>query len=291
MADLSSSHNDSKAKVPSVVVDNVRVRYSVPSDKQKRGAAPRNTMERVRQDIARIAKRKNTTVVRALRGVSFTAYEGDAIGLVGLNGSGKSTLLRIIAGLETPSSGGVRASSQPVLLGVSAALEPALSGIENIKLGCLAMGMKPADIEAAVDDIAEFVDIGDALYMPMNTYSSGMGSRLRFAIATATQPDILLIDEALSTGDSAFLARSKAKMEKLRDRAGTMFLVSHDAKTVEKMCNRAIWISEGKIVLDSDVKTTVKAYGEWARLVTKDKEKAAAAVLALIHQHESRSGR
>jgi len=132
-----------------------------------------------------------------------------------------STLLRVMGGLETPTSGTVSARSTPVLLGVNAALVPELSGERNVRLGCLAMGLTPQQIEAIIPQVIELAGIGKAIYRPMKTYSSGMSSRLRFAIAAAANPDILLIDEALSTGDAAFKERSENKMTELRRAAGT----------------------------------------------------------------------
>ena len=141
--------------------------------------------------------------------MSFTAYRGEAIGLIGPNGSGKSTLLRAIAGLMAPSQGVVWTRGQASLLGVAAAMMGAMSGDQNILLGCLAIGMTPAEIVEEYDAICEFAGIGEFVHLPMNTYSSGMGARLRFAIAAARAPDILLIDEALATGDAEFRRRSE----------------------------------------------------------------------------------
>src|SRR5690606_6977869 len=129
------------------------------------------------------------------------------------NGSGKSTLLRTLAGLEPPSSGTVLTSAKPVLLGVSAALIPDLTGAENVKLGALAMGLTPEQADAAFDQVVELSALGDAIDLPMRTYSSGMAGRLKFAISLAANPEILMIDEALATGDATFAERSKKAMD------------------------------------------------------------------------------
>ena len=169
--------------------------------------------------------------VHAVKGVSFVAYEGEAIGLIGSNGSGKSTLLRAIAGLLPPARGAVYTSGQPSLLGVNAALMNDLSGERNVVLGCLAMGMRRSEVKARVAEIIEFSGInerGDFSSLPMRTYSSGMAARLRFSIAAAKNHDVLLIDEALATGDAKFRRRSEQRVQELRADAGTVFLVSHE---------------------------------------------------------------
>ena len=199
-------------------------------------------------------------VVNAVRGVSFTAYRGEAIGLIGPNGSGKSTLLRAVAGLMAPSRGVVWTRGQASLLGVSAAMMASMSGDQNIMLGCLAIGMTPAEIDAEYDAICAFAGIGEFVHLPMKTYSSGMSARLRFAIAAARAPDILLIDEALATGDAKFRQRSQQRILELRQQAGTVFLVSHSLGIIRTSCTRAIWLENGKIVMDGDANTVVDAY-------------------------------
>jgi teichoic acid transport system ATP-binding protein len=160
----------------------------------------------------------------------------------------------------TPSQGAVWTRGQASLLGVSAAMMGAMSGDQNIMLGCLAIGMTPAEIDQEYDAICEFAGIGDSVHLPMNTYSSGMGARLRFAIAAARAPDILLIDEALATGDANFRRRSERRIHELRDQAGTVFLVSHGLRIIRETCTRAIWLEAGRIVLDGDSDTVVDAY-------------------------------
>ncbi|WP_083969116.1 ABC transporter ATP-binding protein [Janibacter melonis] len=229
---------------------------------------------------------KRAQSVHALRDVSFVARRGEVIGIVGHNGSGKSSLLRIIAGLETPTSGTVLATSNPTFLGVNAALIPELTGAKNVRLGLLAMGLNPAEADAAVDDVIELAALGDAIQRPMKTYSSGMGARLRFAIAAAAQPDILLIDEALATGDAATKARSEERMRQIRDQAGTIFLVSHAAQTIEEMCTRAIWLHEGEIVADGPAEETARAYRWWAWCLAQGEEgKAAEHLRSVMHAH------
>ena len=242
-----------------VVVDDVHVRYCAPSsDLAVRPGS------RVRRVAHRLVGREPTVVVRALAGVSLVARSGEIIGVLGLNGSGKSTLLRVIAGLEPPSRGHVLAADTPVLLGVNAALVPDLTGQQNVRLGCLAMGMTPDEADAAYPGIVELAGLGAAVHRPMRTYSAGMGARLKFAIAVADRPSILLIDEALTTGDAAFTDRSEQAMAQMRAEAGCQFLVTQAAKTVEDMCTRAIWLHQGRLVWDGPAPQVAQAYRKWA---------------------------
>lgn len=239
-----------------VVVQNVSKRYVISQS---------------RSDDARTVRAgKNKMVVDALTDASLVAAPGESVGIIGLNGSGKSTLLNLIAGGESPTSGKILVRSQPMLMGVSPALQKSLSGETNIYLGCLALGMKPDEARAQIPLIAEWTELGDAIKRPMSTYSSGMSSRLGFAISTAVKPDILLIDEALSTGDAAFGAKAKARMAEVLERAGNLFLVSHSIGQVEKNCKRCIWISKGHIIADGPTDVVSPQYHEWARLMGKD---------------------
>lgn len=243
-----------------VVVDDVHVRYRTPSS----DAELRRRTPRWRRALDRAVGYEPTEQVRALVGVSLVARAGEAVGVVGLNGSGKSTLLRVVAGLEVPHRGRVRAASRPVLLGVNAALVPELSGRQNVRLGCLAMGMSPEAAAAAYPEVLDVAGIGSSIHRPMRTYSSGMAARLKFAIAAAADPRILLVDEALATGDAAFRERSEARMERLRRDAGCVFLVSHAATTVEETCTRAVWLHRGRVVLDGPARDVARRYRWWA---------------------------
>jgi teichoic acid transport system ATP-binding protein len=198
--------------------------------------------------------------VHAVRGVSMVAREGDAIALIGRNGSGKSTLLRAIAGLLPAESGAVYTSGRPSLLGVNAALMRDLPGEDNILLGCMAMGMTREEALERRDWIVDFADLGEFISLPMRAYSSGMAARLRFAIAASTSHEILMIDEALATGDAEFRRRSEQRIMELRDEAGTVFLVSHSLGVVRLTCNRAIWLEKGRIVMDGEANEVVDAY-------------------------------
>lgn len=239
---------------PTVIADDVHLTYKISGRYAKRGGAAA---------LARTIMRQSTPgmrEVRAVRGVSFAAWRGDAIGLIGPNGSGKSTLLRGIAGLLTPSGGAIYTKGEPALLGVNAALISTMSGERNITLGGLAMGMTPEEVAQSFDKICDFAGIGEFISLPMNAYSSGMGARLRFAIAASKSHDILMIDEALATGDAEFRRRSERRIKELRDQAGTVFLVSHSLGVVRETCNRAIWLEKGQLVMDGATDEVLDAY-------------------------------
>lgn len=235
-----------------------------------RNVSKRYVISQSRSDDANTVRAgKGKIVVDALTDVSLVATPGESIGLIGLNGSGKSTLLKLIAGGETPTNGEILVRAQPMLMGVSPALQQSLSGEANIYLGCLALGMSPKDAKNQIDIIADWTELGDAIKRPMSTYSSGMGARLGFAISTAVNPDILLIDEALSTGDAAFGAKAQERMTALLERAGNLFLVSHSIGQIEKNCERTIWINKGRIIADGLTEEVSPQYHEWARLMGK----------------------
>lgn len=241
--------------VPTVIADDLHIIYRVMA-----GSGGKGTAASAFSRLVRRQQRPTIREVHAVKGVSFTAYKGDAIGLIGRNGSGKSTLLRAVAGLLPPAQGAVYTAGQPSLLGVNAALMNDLTGDRNVVLGCLAMGMSPEEIEKRYDEIVEFSGIGDFIDLPMRTYSSGMAARLRFAIASAKSHDILLVDEALATGDAEFKTKSEQKIKDLRDQAGTVFLVSHSLDVVTDTCNRALWLDKGTLRMDGDAKEVVDAY-------------------------------
>ncbi|HEY3001749.1 MAG TPA: ABC transporter ATP-binding protein [Kribbellaceae bacterium] len=242
-------------RVPTVIADDVHIVYKVLA-----GSGGKGTAASALSRLMRRQERPTIREVHAVKGVSFTAYKGDAIGLIGRNGSGKSTLLKAIAGLLPPVRGSVYTSGRPSLLGVNAALMSDLTGDRNVVLGCLAMGMSQEEIDTRYDDIVDFAGVGEFIDLPMRTYSSGMAARLRFAIGSARTHDILLIDEALATGDADFQAKSEQRIKDLRDEAGTVFVVSHSLSVVTDTCNRAIWLDKGTMKMDGDVQEVVDAY-------------------------------
>lgn len=215
--------------------------------------------------------------VKAIKGVSFAARHGEAIGIIGVNGSGKSTLLRAIAGLVPPAAGTVHVASNPSLLGVNAVLMKDLTGERNIMIGALANGLTLEETREKYQEIVDFAEIGDFVNLPMKSYSSGMGARLRFAISASAVPDILMIDEALATGDAHFRAKSKARMDEIRQSAGTVFLVSHSLATVQSMCTRVLWVHEGRLVMDGDSREVCQSYKEYVHARNAQRKKSAAA--------------
>lgn len=237
---------------PAVIVDDVHVEYKVLATGKRARAkdTQRQLMQRGRQ----------TRSVHALKGISFTAYEGESIGVIGTNGSGKSTLMRSIVGVTPTSQGAIYASSRPSMLGVGAALIRDLSGERNVILGGLAMGMTMREIEAQYDDIVDFAGIREFIELPMRAYSSGMGARLRFAIAAARDHEILIIDEALAVGDKDFRKRSQQRIREISEHAGTIFLVSHAMGAIRNSCDRVIWINKGVMMMDGSPDDVIPEY-------------------------------
>lgn len=233
----------------------------------------------VSRNKARRGLYRKKQIVHAIKGVSFAVRSGESLGIMGQNGSGKSTLLRIIAGGENPTSGRVLVSSEPTLLGVSAALQPHLSGAKNVELGLLAMGILPKQLPDYVEQIVEFTGLGDDIWRPMADYSSGMSARLKFAISTAQDPDLLLIDEALATGDASFSHRAQSKTEELLAHSGSVILVSHNGSQVRDMCERAIWLHNGEIVADGPSDEVAPAYAKWAQRMGRNDVSGASSLL------------
>ena len=256
-----------------VICDDVHLTYRVAGRRRRRNEAS--------SALRRLVSRSEQHVreIRAVRGVSFVTRRGESVGLIGPNGSGKSTLLRAMAGVMPPARGTIYTEGAPALLSVGAVLIPEMSGERNVILGCLAMGMTPEEVEAHRQGIVDFADIGEFISLPMNTYSSGMGARLRFAIAAAKTRDILLIDEALATGDASFRRKSENRIRELVEQAGTIFLVSHGLQVIRDTCSRVVWLEKGKVVMDGPTEEVVDAY--------EDKYDPQARTKAATHPAES----
>jgi teichoic acid transport system ATP-binding protein len=234
----------------SIVVDRANVRYHVYEEPQLSA----------RKLASRGFRSRRSVEVHAVKDVSFDVCMGEAIGVVGSNGSGKSTLLRAIAGVQSLSSGSIKARGSVGLLGVGAALKPSLSGYRNIVLGGLALGMSPDEVDSLIPGVTEFSGLGDAIFRPMKTYSSGMRARLAFSISTLRVPDVLLIDEALAVGDQEFRERSLARLDEIRVQAGTIVMVTHNMAEIRRCCQSAIWLDQGQIVMEGDTAHVVEAY-------------------------------
>jgi teichoic acid transport system ATP-binding protein len=247
---------------PTVIVDNVHITYKITGSGGTMNHTPVMALKRIMTKSP--TRRPTLREIKAVRGVSLIAYQGEAIGLVGSNGSGKSTLLRAIAGLLPVDAGAIYTMGQPSLLGANAALLPDLSGEQNVILGLLAMGMSRAEAAELMPGIIEFSGINEQGEnfgeLPMSIYSTGMAARLRFAIAAAKTHDVLLVDEALATGDARFRRRSEERVQELLAEAGTVFLVSHTIRTVRDVCDRSIWLNRGVIRMDGPTDEVVAAY-------------------------------
>lgn len=199
----------------------------------------------------------------ALHNVSFNVTRGEAVGIIGRNGSGKSTLLQIIAGTLQPTSGSVKVNGRvAALLELGNGFNPEFTGRENVMLNGAIMGFTSAQMEAKFDEIARFADIGDFIDQPVKIYSSGMMLRLAFAVQTAVEPDILIVDEALSVGDAPFQAKCFARIRHLQSTGCTILFVSHDVSTVQSFCQEALWLANGVTQAQGDA---LKVCGAYAR--------------------------
>ena len=199
--------------------------------------------------------------VEALQDVSFEITHGTVLGIVGHNGAGKSTLMRAISGILPPSAGRIEVHGRiSTLLALGVGFNPQLSGKENVMLGGLAAGLTRDEVNERYETIADFAELGEFIEMPMRTYSSGMFSRLAFSVAVHMEPDVLIIDEALSAGDAKFKKKAAQKMDELMGQARTLLLVSHALSTIKEMCNDAIWLDHGRLMRRGDPSEIVDAY-------------------------------
>lgn len=235
-----------------VSVENVSVRYRARLEH-------RPTMK---STLGRLGKpKREVKQIEALNEVSFELCHGEFLGVIGHNGAGKSTLLRTIAGILPPSEGRVVVNGHvTTLLSVGIGFNAELTGRENIRLGGLANGLRPKEIEAKEDEIVEFAGLGEFIDYPMKTYSSGMYGRLGFSVAVHMEPDILLIDEALSAGDAAFREQASAKIKEMMGKARAIILVSHGLALVKEMASSAIWLDHGRIAGQGEPEDVIKAY-------------------------------
>lgn len=185
----------------------------------------------------------------ALKSISFDIAKGETVGIIGRNGSGKSTLLQLICGTLTPTSGSVRTNGRiAALLELGSGFNPDFTGRENVALSCALLGLTPDETAARFNDIANFADIGAFIEQPVKTYSSGMYVRLAFAVNIVTQPDIMIVDEALAVGDINFQAKCMSALSRMRENGTTVLFVSHDISAVKSLCNRAIYLDNGVIL-------------------------------------------
>jgi ABC-type polysaccharide/polyol phosphate transport system ATPase subunit len=240
------------AVLRSIRVENVSVTY-------------KTNMERKPTLKGRIVGRQQSVrEIEAVRNVSFEVAQGSVVGLVGANGAGKSTLMRTIAGILPPNDGRIEVFGRvSTLLALGVGFNKDLTGRENVVLGGLAAGLTRVQMHAKYEQIVEFAELEEFMDMPMRAYSSGMYGRLAFSVAVNLDPDILLIDEALSVGDAKFRRKSFDKMRELCEQARTIVLVSHSMGAILDLCDHAIWMHKGELKLWDQPQTVVDAYTEF----------------------------
>lgn len=202
----------------------------------------------------------------ALDDISLEIKKGETVGIIGKNGAGKSTLLKIITGVLSPTSGTVQVNGKiSSLLELGAGFNPEMSGIENIYMNGTIMGYSREEMDAKLDSILSFADIGDFVHQPVKMYSSGMFARLAFAVAISVEPDILIVDEALSVGDMAFQEKCILKMKSMLNANRNIIFVSHSLPSVRNFCHRAIWIKDGKMVMNNEASIVCEAYSDFMK--------------------------
>ncbi len=214
----------------------------------------------LKQGFARGRMRRQYRRIHAVQGATLDLFERETLGLIGPNGAGKSTLLAAMTGLLPLRSGSIRGRSRPSLLGVSSVLRPALTGRRNILIGGLALGFTRAEIAQRMDEIIDFAGLRAHIDRPMRTYSAGMRARLRFAIATARIPEILLIDEALTVGDEEFRRRAAERIDEVRAASGSVVLVTHNLNEIRRFSDRVVWLDGGRIHAVGEPDEIVDAY-------------------------------
>ncbi len=208
-----------------------------------------------------IASTSKVPIIEALRDITLDLQTGDRVGLVGHNGAGKSTLLRLLSGIYEPTRGtaAIHGRVAPVFdLGVG--MDPESSGLENIMIRGLFLGMNRKQMEERVDDIAEFTELGDFLRMPLRTYSTGMRVRLALGVVTSIDPEILLLDEGIGAVDAAFLQKSKDRLRELVDRSGLLVFASHSDEFLRELCDTAIWMEHGQVKMQGEIEEVLRAY-------------------------------
>lgn len=239
---------------PAIVVENMSMMFNLNKEK----------VDNLKEYFIKLVTRKlHFTEFWALNDISFTVEKGDRVGILGFNGAGKSTLLKVIAGVLKPTKGSVKVSGVIApMLELGAGFDMNYSGKENIFLYGATMGYSRKFIEEKYDEIVAFSELGDFIDVPVKNYSSGMKARLGFAIATAVEPEILILDEVLSVGDAKFRLKSEAKIRSMFDKGITVLFVSHNTNQVLSICNKAIILEKGKIVAQGDAREVCNKYNE-----------------------------
>ena len=224
----------------------------------------------IKQSLAKF-KLNRVEIFEALKGVSFNVEKGKIMGIIGKNGSGKSTLLRAVAGIFAPDEGTIDIKGNTVsLMSIGAGFQTKLTGFENIILSGLLLGFTEEQIRKKIPDIIEFSELGDFIYKPVKTYSSGMYSKLSFSITAILETDIMLIDEVLSVGDIHFKEKSSKKMhEIIKDENKTVMIVSHSMSTIKELCDEVLWLNDGVLMERGDTETVTAHYEEFMKNLGK----------------------
>jgi ABC-type polysaccharide/polyol phosphate transport system ATPase subunit len=245
--------------MPSILLDDVTVDFPIYNSVKsfRSELLARATGGTIRRD----GRHGSRVAVRALEKVCLKVGHGDRLGVLGHNGAGKSTLLRVLAGVYVPAAGKVAIDGRvSALFSTSPGLDIDDSGYENIVTCGLFLGMSRREIAAKTPEIAEFTELGDYLDLPVRTYSTGMLTRLGFAIATALDPQILLLDEGLGAGDARFAERAARRLDRLVERSSILVIASHSEALIRSMCNRALLLDGGRLVATGDVEDVIQAY-------------------------------
>ena len=223
--------------------------------------------DRPRDRLLQMLRRGNKQYFRefwALHDVSFSVRRGETVGIIGRNGSGKSTLLQMICGTVAPSTGTVSTHGRvAALLELGAGFNAEFTGRENVMLNAAILGFSAQDMQARMADVLEFSELGDFLDQPVKTYSSGMYARLAFSIAIHVDPDILIVDEALSVGDARFVAKCMRRIKEIKEQGTTILFVSHDVGSIRTLCERVVWLDKGRLVEQGDVFPVTGRYMEY----------------------------
>jgi lipopolysaccharide transport system ATP-binding protein len=249
-----------------VNVEHLSMEFKITKDK----------IDTLKEYVIRTLKRnkKEKEKIRVLDDISFKVYKGDKLGILGFNGAGKSTLLKIMAGIYEPTSGKIEINGKVApLLELSAGFDKNYTGKNNIYLNGAFLSMDKDFLDEKFDEIVEFSELGEYINYPVKNYSSGMRAKLGFSIATLIEPDILIVDEILSVGDIKFRRKSSEKINELMSEGVTVLLVSHSISQMRKICDRCIWLDNGKIVMEGEANEVCDAYIESANVNKKKKNK------------------
>jgi ABC-type polysaccharide/polyol phosphate transport system ATPase subunit len=255
----------------SILAKNIHVEFPI-YDQTARSLKHTLGLGPLAKGVSRLAAGKNVggqigtgetgrVVIKALDGLTFEIHEGDRIGLLGHNGSGKTTLLRTVAGIYEPVSGDMRINGRTFpLFDLQLGMDMDATGIENIWMRCKLLGLTTQQIKDALDDIADFTELGEYLHMPIRAYSTGMMLRLAFAISTAMTPEILILDEMIGTGDATFIARADARLKKFLARAGILVIASHAMPILRQWCNKGMLLEHGRLIAFGPLEDVIARY-------------------------------